>query len=141
MNLVRIALLRTVLLCLFFTACKKSDDTLPGGSVVPAQGVWKVTYFYDKGDETADFSGYTFNFANNGTVTATQGSQTWTGTWSSGYDDSKNKFLIDFISGSPSPLSELEEDWLIVKMDDQLMHFEHTSGGNGDTDVLKFEKK
>ena len=75
-----------------------------------------------------------------GALTATNGGQSWTGTWSSGYDDSKNKFLINFDGARPIALSELQEDWLILKMEDKLMHFEHTSGGNGDTDVVKFER-
>ena len=37
-------------------------------------------------------------------------------------------------------LGELEEDWRIIELQDDFMHFEHTSGGNGDTDVLKFTK-
>ena len=142
MNNIKIALLPLALFFLAFSACKKSDDTLPGpgGNVTPASGKWKITYFFDKKDETSYYTGYVFDFGSNGALTATNGSQTWTGTWSSGYDDSKNKFLIDFIGSSPSVLSELEEDWIIIKMEDKLMHFEHTSGGNGDTDVVKFER-
>lgn len=125
-----------------FTACTKDDDN-PGnnpGNQTPSAGKWKISYFFDKQDETSNYTNYTFDFSSNGTLTATSGSQTWQGTWLTGYDDSKNKFLIDFTGTIPSQLQELEEDWLIISMDDQFMHFEHTSGGNGDTDVLKFSK-
>ena len=69
----------------------------------------------------------------------TQDFESWNGAWSTGVDDSKDKFVISFSPGAPSALSELAEDWLIIKMDDNVMQFEHTSGGNGDTDVLHFE--
>lgn len=132
---------------LFFSAfqlvsCVKNDDNSSGGNnnQVPAAGSWKVSFFFDKQDKTGNYSSYTFEFQSNGSMSASNGSQTWQGTWLTGFDDSKNKFLIDFNGSVPSTLSELEEDWLIISMDDNNMHFEHTSGGNGDTDVLKFKK-
>ena len=89
-------------LALFFilfslTACSvlTDDNPLPIGTP-PASGDWKVSYFFDKSDETTNYSGYTFEFLSNGQLTATQGSQSWTGTWTTGLDDSKNKFIIDF---------------------------------------------
>ncbi len=91
-------------------------------------------------DETSNYTNYTFEFGASGSLSATNGSQTWSGTWATGFDDSANKFLIDFNGSIPSALEELEEDWRIIQMDANLMHFEHTSGGNGDTDVLKFSK-
>ncbi len=124
-------------------SCQKSDDSSnPGGgtNVTPAAGQWKVTFFFDKKDETSNYTGYVFEFGSNGSLSASNGSQTWTGTWSTGIDDSANKFLIDFTGTVPSALSDLEEDWLIIQISDNFMHFEHTSGGNGDTDVLKFSK-
>lgn len=124
-------------------SCQKNDDSSnPGGgtNVTPAAGQWKVTFFFDKKDETANYTGYVFEFGSNGSLSASNGSQTWTGTWSTGIDDSANKFLIDFTGTVPSALSDLEEDWLIIQISDNFMHFEHTSGGNGDTDVLKFSK-
>jgi hypothetical protein len=122
-------------------SCTKSDDDNSGGNnPTPSAGTWKITYFFDKKDETSNYAGYTFEFGANGSLSATNGSQTWPGTWQTGVDDSANKFVIDFTGAVPSVLSELEEDWRIITMNDNFMHFEHTSGGNGDTDVLKFSK-
>jgi hypothetical protein len=130
----------TVALMLAVTACQNSSSN-SNNPVVPASGDWKVTYFFDKVDETSYYTNYTFTFDTNGSLMAKNGSQTWTGTWSTGFDDSKNKFLINFNGSVPSALEELEEDWLIISVDDSLMHFEHTSNsGTGDTDVLKFER-
>ena len=123
-----------------FLACHKSNDDTPNPVNTPASGKWKVAYFWDKKDETSHFANYTFNFASNGTITATNSQQTYTGTWTMGFDDSKNKFLINFTGNAPDDFTELNEDWLIVEMTDKSMHFEHTSGGNGDTDILKFTK-
>lgn len=115
------------------------DNSLPNGSA-PASGTWKVSYFYDKSDETSYYTGYTFEFSSDGKLTAANGSQIYTGAWSAGFDDSKNKFLINFNGVHPSALEDLEEDWLIIEQSSDFMHFKHTSGGNGNTDVLQFSK-
>ena len=73
-------------------------------------------------------------------MSASNGGQTWAGNWSSGFDDNINKFLINFSGTVPSALDEIEEDWRIIVIQDAFMHFEHTSGGNDDTDILKFIK-
>lgn len=130
------------LLAIILFSCTKNDDNSSGegNNIAPSAGTWKVTYFFDKQNETNNYTHYTFEFGSNGSLTATDGSQTWSGTWLTGFDDSDDKFLIDFTGTVPSPLSELEEDWRIITIEDNFMHFEHTSGGNGDTDVLKFTK-
>ena len=131
-----------ILLLSAFASCSNSDDNSSGGNnnQTPNAGTWKVSYFYDKKDETGNYAAYTFEFGTDGSLSASNGSQTWSGTWQTGIDDSANKFLIDFNGTLPSALSELEEDWRIISIEDNFMHFEHTSGGNGDTDVLKFTK-
>lgn len=128
------------LIPLFLLIVPACDDNSAGNGPAPAAGDWKVTYFFDKQEETGNYSAYTFTFNEDGSLSATDGSQTWTGAWTSGFDDSADKFLLDFNGAPPSALSELEEDWRIVVMNDTFMHFEHTSGGNGDTDVLQFTK-
>ena len=125
------------------SACQKSDDNnpSPGNGPTPAAGLWKVSSYISKsGDETGNYSNYTFDFAGSGAITVTNGGQTWTGTWTSGVDDSKNKFVISFTGTVPSALEELQEDWLIIEMTGSGMNFQHTSGGNGGTETLKFTK-
>ncbi|MBK9338606.1 MAG: hypothetical protein IPM98_19590 [Lewinellaceae bacterium] len=128
---------------LLSTACNKSNDdnTTPGGSNPPAAGIWKISYFFDKQIETSNYAGYTFEFKTDGALIAQNGAQTWNGTWSTNCDDSANKFCIFFAGSVPSVLIELQEDWLILEKTSNLMHFEHTSGGNGDTDVVHFTRQ
>lgn len=123
-------------------ACHKSNDDNngQGGANTPASGQWRIQYFFDKQDKTSNYSTYTFEFGANGSLTANGNGQSYSGIWVSGYDDSANKFLIQWTSAVPSALQELAEDWRIIQMDAQNMHFEHVSGGNGDTDILKFVK-
>lgn len=104
-----------------------------------AQGSWHITYFFDKTDETSDFSGYNFAFDDNGTAVATKNATTANGSWST--ENSSNgtlKLFMDF--GATSPLDELNEDWGILEHTDVRIKLEHISGGNGDTDTLILER-
>ena len=124
-----------------FVSCTKSnDDPQPTNTQTPASGLWKVSYFFDQQETTTNYTNYTFEFASNGVLTVKNGNQTWLGTWTTGADDSKNKFVIAFSGSVPNAFSDLAEDWLIVSMTNTGMHFEHVSGGNGGTRVLKFTK-
>ncbi|MEZ4924887.1 MAG: hypothetical protein R3A50_01330 [Saprospiraceae bacterium] len=142
-NVIRpFTMLLMLALTLGFVACHKSNDDFSnnGAQITPASGKWHVQYFFDKSDETSNYASYEFEFNAGGSMTAVGNGQNYSGAWLSGYDDSASKFLIQWSGVVPSALQELAEDWRIIQMDGQFMHFEHTSGGNGDTDVLKFVK-
>jgi len=139
------------LLCLFFlNACSSSDDD-PSADPTPVintvnQGAWRVTSFIDSGnDETSHFNGYTFTFGASSVVTATNGTNTYTGTWSVTSDDSNDDnpgsdldFNIAF--ASPADFAELSEDWSIASYTSTQIALIHISGGNGGTDTLVFTK-
>ena len=127
-------------LALMFSSCDKSSTSNSGVSQPPASGQWKVAYFFDKSDETSDFSGFTFEFKDGGVLVAAKGTQTWTGTWSDNCDNSANKFCIGFSGSLPDGLDAITEDWQVIEIKDNFMHFEHVSGGDGHTEVLHFEK-
>ncbi|MEJ7610244.1 MAG: hypothetical protein WKF88_03590 [Ferruginibacter sp.] len=135
------------------STCKKEDtaDLNPSGSssnsaalsvsVVNSTvvtGSWRVTYFFDSGDETFHFSGYAFNFNSNGVLTATKNGTVISGTWTSGNDNSHVKLIINFTS--PAQFTELSEDWRVTERTDTRIKLIHVSGGNGGTDYLTFER-
>ncbi len=132
-----------ILFSLLTTSCKKNDDTSPSSSSSVSaslpQGQWKITYFNDSGnDETSHFAGYVFTFNSGGTVTATKASNTVSGTWSDGNDNSGSKLVLNF--GSTVPFDNLNEDWHVTEQSTTVIKLNHVSGGNGGTDVLYFEK-
>ncbi|TBM98382.1 hypothetical protein EYD45_16525, partial [Hyunsoonleella flava] len=83
-----------VILCftLTFSACSNNDDDgdVNDNSEQIAQventvesGTWRITNFIDSGEnETSDFTGYNFSFNSDGSLVATNGTDTLTGTWS-----------------------------------------------------------
>lgn len=112
---------------------------------------WQITSFIDSGsDETNHYTGYSFTFSSNGTLTASNGSNTVTGTWSvtnssnSDDDDDDSFDDIDFNIFFATPAifnDDLTEDWDIVSYSNTSISLIHISGGNGGTDTLVFEKK
>ncbi|SDS19326.1 hypothetical protein SAMN04515667_1619 [Formosa sp. Hel1_31_208] len=112
-------------------------------------GTWRIANFNDSGqDETSDFTGYDFTFNSDGSLIATNGTTTLTGTWSvtddSSSDDSSSDDDIDFNIFFPVPetndFEDLNDDWDIVSTSSTQIALIDISGGNGGTDILTFEK-
>ncbi|MEY8849629.1 hypothetical protein AB9K26_12490 [Psychroserpens sp. XS_ASV72] len=113
-------------------------------------GTWRITNFVDSGqNETSDFTGYNFSFNSDGTLVATNGSNTVSGTWSvtddsNSSDDSSSDDDIDFNIFFPVPESnnfeDLNDDWDIVTTSSNTIELIDISGGNGGTDFLTFER-
>ena len=126
-----------------FFSCKK-DDSNPSISTsnvtsTVSTGNWRITYYWDTDhDETNNFTGYSFVFNTNGTVTATKAANTITGTWTTRNDDSKIKLVLSF--SSPADFIEISDDWHTIERTDSKIKLQDVSGGNGGTDYLTFEK-
>lgn len=110
----RTGFLETLSLIFLLISCTTSVDTSNTSEIVTS-GSWRVTLFTDSGnDETSDFSGYTFSFNDNGTISAVKNGLTQNGTWS--VNTSSNKFNIDLGPkvDTNKPLGELTDDWKIL---------------------------
>lgn len=100
---------------LLAVSCNKSNVNSPDVAQIVSSGAWQVTLFTKNGiDSTSGFSGYSFSFTNNGTVTAIKITVTKSGTWS--VNSSAGKFNIDFgpKGNSNMPFGELTDDWKIL---------------------------
>ena len=144
-------------LALMFTACSSDDDSgnSNSNSAIIADventvesGSWRITYYFDSTDETSDYNGYTFTFGTNGVLTASNGNNTYSGTWS--VTDSSNSSSssssdddIDFniLFSAPPDFEELSDDWEIVRYSSTKIELTDVSGGNGGTDFLTFERQ
>ncbi len=141
--------LTSLLLCfLLISSCTQEDDTqLINTQSNLSDGTWKITKFIDSGeDETSDFSGYTFTFKSNGDLIASNGSQTYTGTWgivdNNSSDDSQDDLELNINFMLTNDFEDLNDDWdFISNTDDDILELVDVSGGNGGTDYLTFEKK
>ena len=101
-------------------------------------GQWFVAQYLDDGiDETIDYNGYTLTFNTGGTVVATNGSNTFNGTWAV-TGTTNLDLVLDF--GTQFPFDEFNDDWDVLNFTSTLVELEDVSGGGGGTDNLTFQK-
>lgn len=119
---------------------KSGTDAGNNLSSVISVGSWTIHFYSNKGiDDTADFSGYTFVFNGNGTLTATKGSATTVGTWAEVKESGKTKLVIAWTgAGIPAALTELDEDWMATSITSTLIQLTHT--GSSGTSELHFHR-
>ena len=136
MKQIQSSMLALVLILVAFTSCKKDDTST---NAIVKQGTWRVTLYSDDAvDETSYFTNYTFTFGENNVVTATNSTNTVTGTWTTGIDDSTDKLYLEF--GAVTPFDEISDDWDILESTSTKVRLNDVSGGNGGIDSLTFEK-
>jgi hypothetical protein len=129
----------------------KSSNGVNGNATAVANnlksGTWRITSFIeDTNDETNHFAGYNFTFNTNNSLTASNGTNTYTGTWSVMDDDSSDDdnssgdidVIINF--ASPEEFTDLNDDWDVMERTGVKIKLIDVSGGNGGTDYLTFEK-
>ncbi|VXB53996.1 conserved exported hypothetical protein [Flavobacterium sp. 9AF] len=135
------------------STCSNDDDVSSSNQdptpVINAasQGTWRITLYEDSGNnETANFAGYNFTFAASNVLTASNGVNTYTGTWSvtnTDVNDDSSSNDLDFNIAFLSPemfSNELTDDWDIQSYSSTKIELVDVSGGNGGTDFLTFEK-
>lgn len=137
---------------LITVSCQDDDDQVNPVSN-PAQinsamqaGSWRISRFVDSGqDETQHFAGYTFTFHNSGLLTATNGANTYEGSWRVTNDDDDDDdspsgpdFNINF--NLTNDFEDLNDDWDIQNYASSQIELIDISGGNGGTDYLTFVK-
>jgi hypothetical protein len=138
-------LLNLVFSCSNDSSSNNSVDPTPVINTVKT-GTWRITFYEDSGvNETTNFTGYNFTFAPSSVLTATNGSNTYTGTWSvtidnSGDDSPSNDLDFNIAFTSPVNFADLTDDWNILERTDTKIKLVHVSGGNGGTDYITFEK-
>src|SRR4051812_19452071 len=82
----------TLFLITAISSCNKDDDTPntqpttnnPNDVIgIVNNGSWRITYYYDSDhEETNSFNGYNFTFATGNVLTASNGTNSYTGSWS-----------------------------------------------------------
>jgi hypothetical protein len=153
----KLSIILMLTITLMSMQCSSDDENNPNDNTAEIQdltntaqnGNWVITYFFDTdSDETSDYTGYEFTFGTNGVLTVSNGTNTYTGTWSvtddsNSNDDSSSDDDIDFNISfvSPPDFEELSDDWDVISYTSVKIELIDVSGGNGGTDYLTFEKQ
>lgn len=98
------------------TASELTDD------LTISSGLRVVQFIEDGQDETSDYSGFIFQFSDNGTVRASQGNIEISGTYRVFRDDGKTELAMIF--PSDSILNEFTDDWYFSNKSNNQLTFE-----------------
>jgi hypothetical protein len=136
-----------------FSSCSDEDDVAVNNSVDPTpvinivnNGTWRVTFYEDSSvDETSNFTGYNFSFGAGNVLSTTNGTNTYSGTWSvtsdNSMDDSPSNDLdFNIAFSAPANFADLTDDWNVISYTATRIQLIHVSGGGGGTDYITFEK-
>ena len=91
-----IPLLSLIFMLNVASMCSDDDDSNTSADPTPVintvtSGTWRITFYEDSGvDETYHFTGYNFTFGASNVLTASNGTNTYTGTWSVTNSDSND---------------------------------------------------
>lgn len=122
-------------------SCQKDDNVSPTNNSISSvneflrtQNGLRINELIEEGtNKTTQFSPYLFVFNENGTVTATQSSETINGTYLVFRDDNRTELRMTFPNNSL--LFELSDDWYFVSQNATTIRFED----NGD--IVQFQKQ
>jgi hypothetical protein len=100
-------------------------------------GTWVVALYMDgPANETATFAAYQLAFNADGTLIAESDTDTVNGSWEVVGADTV--LVLNF--GAVFPFDELEDDWDVFSVEADRVELRDISGGDGELDVLVFEK-
>jgi hypothetical protein len=120
-------------------SCKKAVQQQEQNIIIAivTSGQWYVQSFQENGiDSTSAFSGYLFKFNQNGTVVASSGGVSATGSWTANISA---KSITSTFQGATSPLSKLNGTWTIT--DSGLTYVVANSSINGVTENMRLQKQ
>jgi hypothetical protein len=143
-----LAMMGCLIILLSITSCNDDENVSTIKSEIEDRvksGTWKIFYFNDSGtDETNHFTGYNFTFSSTAVLTASNGTNTYIGTWSISDSNSSDDSMDDLHFNINFPLTndfeDLNDDWEIISQSATKVELRDVSGGGGGTDYLTFQK-
>lgn len=143
---IRLSLFVGLIGLLTLSSCNKDKNSVQNEvETSVSSGTWRITKFIDSGsDETSNFTGYTFSFNSSDVLSATNGTNTYTGTWSitdsNSNDDTQDDLDFNINFALSNNFQDLSDDWDFVSQSSTKIELIDVSGGGGGTDYLTFEK-
>lgn len=97
-------------------------------------GSWDIPYFFDVSEKTSSYIAYSFVFKSDGSVVATKGTISETGTWDSTVQNGVRELNINF---STELLGKLNNNWKLFEFNNSKIRLRDVSNS---TSYLYFEK-
>ncbi|HMX03661.1 MAG TPA: hypothetical protein PK511_09140 [Chitinophagales bacterium] len=116
---------------ILLSACTKTDTFILSVSdaenIIP--GSYKVATFIDIAGEGTVYENYIFQFTSNGDLTATDGTDTYTGTWSiENENDPVYDKKVTISIGGNTEMDVLNHGWLVEEVTDATLYLTDDTG-------------
>jgi hypothetical protein len=126
----------------FENAIKYAIDYCPENNIVTlnlneviTKGSWQIPYYFADSDKTSSYSGYSFVFKSDNSVTATKAGISETGQWESTVQNNIRELKLTF---SSDLLSKLNKSWKLFEFNNSQIRLRDVSSN---TNYLYFEKQ
>ncbi|MCP2025310.1 hypothetical protein L1276_000450 [Flavobacterium sp. HSC-32F16] len=126
----------------FENAIKYAIDYCPENNIVTldfaatiTKGSWEIPYFFDDVVKTSNYSGYSFVFKTDKSVTASKGTVSETGQWDTTLQNGVRQLQLNF---SSEVLRQLNKDWKLFEFNNSQIRLRDV---NTKTSYLYFQKK
>lgn len=126
----------------FENAIKYAIDYCPENNIVTlnlneviTKGSWQIPYYFADSDKTLSYSGYSFVFKSDNSVTATKAGISETGQWESTVQNNVRELKLTF---SSELLSKLNKSWKLFEFNNSQIRLRDVSSN---TNYLYFEKQ
>ena len=124
---------------LVIASCDRAGNITPNISQVAASGTWRVSLFTSNGmDEAANFTGYSFTFNSDGTLSVIKSGITKEGTWGTSTGAGKFNINLGPKDNTNKPLGELTYDWKIISVSETEIRLKDDN--TGQNEFLTFTK-
>jgi hypothetical protein len=142
-------ILFVLLISFSISSCSSDDDNDNSNNTLQETvendtqtGTWRITKFIDSGvDETTDFTGYNFTFNDTGILNASNGTNSFDGTWTISSDGSDLEDLeLYILFNLMNDFDDLTDDWDFISQSSTKIELIDISGGGEPDDLLTFEK-
>ena len=134
MKNVRVLALLTAVVFLFIR-CTPDQDYISNTKEIISQGKWSVDYYFSGQNKTAQYTNFQFTFSLNGTVSCTDGTQSFNGSWAMTRDVNRNDVLLINMSNQQPNITQLNAQWNVTNQSTSLVDM--TSGGSAE---IRFKK-
>jgi hypothetical protein len=114
-------------------------------TIIVTEGTLKITLYWDSDlNETINFNTFNFSFGANNELIATEGTNSYNGTWSitdtNGYINNLSHLKFDITFTSPIHFVEIIDDWEIIDQSASYIKLRDVIDSNGQKDFLAFSK-
>lgn len=120
-------------------------DNPNGVTIIVTEGTLKITFCWDSDlNDAINFNVFNFSFGANNILTATEGRNTYIGTWSitdtNGYINNLSDLKFDITFSCPINFVEIIDDWRIIDNSSSYIQLRDVIGCEGGTEYLAFSK-